>query len=92
MSHGAASRTGLTLEQKRALAARLLRERGGAPQDGPPLVHRWFEAQASRRPDAVALTGAGRELTYRQLNAQANREKLAKALAMIGEQRSILAR
>ncbi|HZW29206.1 MAG TPA: amino acid adenylation domain-containing protein, partial [Isosphaeraceae bacterium] len=82
MSHASASRTGLTLEQKRALAARLLKERGGAPQDGPGLVHRWIEAQARRSPDAVALAGAGWELTYRQLNARAN--GLARRLRALG--------
>jgi non-ribosomal peptide synthetase component F len=31
-----------------------------------------FEAQAARRPDAVAMTYEGRELTYRELNTRAN--------------------
>jgi len=36
-------------------------------------LHQLFEAQAARVPDAVAVTGAGRHLTYRQLNEAANR-------------------
>ena len=35
-------------------------------------VHRLFEAQAERTPDAPAVRFADRELTYAQLNAQAN--------------------
>ena len=37
------------------------------------LAHRLFEAQAARTPEAVALTFEGRSLTYRELEAQANR-------------------
>ncbi|MBG0815484.1 non-ribosomal peptide synthetase [Planomonospora sp. ID82291] len=41
-----------------------------------------FEAQARRTPDAVAVTAAGTELTYAELNARANR--LAHKLAAHG--------
>jgi amino acid adenylation domain-containing protein len=36
-------------------------------------VHRWFEAQAAKRPGAIALATAEETLTYRELNARANR-------------------
>ncbi len=36
------------------------------------LIHRLFEAQAKRTPDAVALSFGSRKLTYRELNHQAD--------------------
>ncbi|WP_165961071.1 condensation domain-containing protein, partial [Actinocrispum wychmicini] len=36
------------------------------------LVHEWFEAQADRTPDATAVRAVDGELTYRQLDQQAN--------------------
>ena len=36
-------------------------------------VHELFEQQVQRTPDAIAVTDASRTLTYRELNAQANR-------------------
>jgi amino acid adenylation domain-containing protein len=36
-------------------------------------VHRMFERQAQARPEAVALVSGDRSLSYRELNAQANR-------------------
>jgi amino acid adenylation domain-containing protein len=41
------------------------------PHDGP--VQELFEAQVTRTPDAVALVTATEQLTYRALNARANR-------------------
>ncbi|MEO3876051.1 non-ribosomal peptide synthetase [Nonomuraea sp. B12E4] len=38
-----------------------------------PLVHRLFEEQADRTPDAVAVVAADGELTYRELDRHANR-------------------
>ena len=35
-------------------------------------IHRWFEVQASRTPDAAAVFWDGGELSYRDLNARAN--------------------
>jgi len=35
-------------------------------------IHELFEEQAHRTPDAIAITFAGRELTYRELNARSN--------------------
>jgi amino acid adenylation domain-containing protein len=58
---------------KRARAERLLRERG-APSKPPALcLHRQFEARAALRPGDIALTCEGRHVTYRELNARANR-------------------
>jgi non-ribosomal peptide synthetase component F len=37
------------------------------------MVHTAFEAQVARSPEAVAISFEGRELTYAQLNARANR-------------------
>ncbi|MCX0498185.1 amino acid adenylation domain-containing protein [Erwinia billingiae] len=38
----------------------------------PEGIHRWFEQQVSKTPDAVALSGVA-EMTYATLNAEANR-------------------
>ena len=73
---------GLSLEQKRELVARLLREQAGPYRDRPSPVHRRIEMQADRTPDAVAVTGAGGPLTYAELNARANR--LARRLRTLG--------
>jgi amino acid adenylation domain-containing protein len=45
----------------------------GVESLGVRCVHRLFEAQAKRTPDAVAVECGGRSLTYRQLNERANR-------------------
>ena len=45
-------------------------------------VHRWIEAQAVRHPEAIAIAGTGETLSYRELNAQANR--LARRLRGLG--------
>ena len=47
-----------------------------------PCVHRLFEAQARRIPDDEAVACGGRTLTYRELNARANR--LAHHLRALG--------
>ena len=49
-----------------------------------PLVHRLFEAQAARTPDAVALVDAAGTLTYRELDARADRLALRLAEAGAG--------
>jgi amino acid adenylation domain-containing protein len=75
-------RVDLTLEEKRALVAKLLREKAAAGRAVPGLVHRMIEEQAARTPDAVAVAADGRCLTYRRLNARANR--LARRLRALG--------
>ncbi len=72
----------LTLEQKRGLAARLVRKHAGSHWDDQMLVHRRIETQAERTPDSIALSCAGVSLTYGELNARANR--LARRLRGLG--------
>ncbi len=50
------------------------------PDEG--FVHQLFESQAKKTPDAVAVVFAGEALTYRELNARANR--LARRLRRLG--------
>ena len=45
-------------------------------------LHEWFEAQAARTPDAIALTFEQQHLTYRELNERAN--QLAHHLRQLG--------
>ena len=52
------------------------------PLDGGATLHKLFEAQVERRPNAVALTCEGRSLTYADLNAEANR--VARELVELG--------
>ncbi|HJX26332.1 MAG TPA: condensation domain-containing protein, partial [Thermoanaerobaculia bacterium] len=59
---------------------------GGAVEAGPSL-HELFEAQARRRPDAVAVTGERESLTYGELNRRANR--LAHHLIALGVSREL---
>jgi amino acid adenylation domain-containing protein len=75
-------RAELTLEEKRALVAKLIEEKAAAGRTAPGFIHRMFEEQASRTPDAPAVAAVGRSLTYRQLNAAANR--LARRLRTLG--------
>jgi len=56
--------------------------RTAAPYPSDATIHRLFEAQAERTPDAPAVVFAGRALTYGELEARANR--LARHLAGIG--------
>ncbi|MDO3560284.1 non-ribosomal peptide synthetase [Ralstonia pseudosolanacearum] len=53
-----------------------------APYPRHACLHQSFEAQAGRTPDAVAVVHEARQLTYAQLNAQANR--LAHRLIALG--------
>ena len=61
---------------------------GLLPLDGAGTLHQLFEAQAARRPEAIALTFGEQSLTYRELNAQANR--LARQLVQHGVQADTL--
>ncbi|WP_309730032.1 non-ribosomal peptide synthetase, partial [Chamaesiphon sp. OTE_75_metabat_556] len=51
-------------------------------------IHQLFEAQVERTPDAVAVVCAGQELTYQELNIQAN--KLAHYLQSVGVEPDVL--
>ena len=73
---------GLSLEQKRELAAKLLRQKARSRRDVPSLAHRRIEIQAAQTPKAVALTCTDGSLTYSELNSRANR--LARHLRKIG--------
>jgi amino acid adenylation domain-containing protein len=56
--------------------------RSGDPEPRRGCLHRLFEAQADRVPDAVAVEMGGEALTYAELDRRANR--LARALAARG--------
>ena len=73
----------LSSDEKRALLARLLKEKGAARGSrlADESVHRRFEAQARQTPDAPAVVFDG-VTTYADLNAQANR--LAHHLRSLG--------
>jgi amino acid adenylation domain-containing protein len=58
-----------TPEQKRALASRLLQQREAAQA----AVHRLFESQVERTPEAIAISFGDVTLTYHELNQRANR-------------------
>jgi amino acid adenylation domain-containing protein len=53
-----------------------------APYDAERCIHHLFEAQAARTPDAVAVVHGERTVTYRELDARANR--LAHHLRSLG--------
>ncbi len=72
----------LSPDEKRALLARLLKEKAGAGKPVDASVHRLFEAQAARTPEAPAVVFDGTTTTYGELNARANR--LARHLRTLG--------
>ncbi len=69
-------------EELRALTAVSANERS-YPRDAR--LHELIEAQADRTPDSVAVTYEGQRLTYRELDARANRVARALREAGIGE-------
>jgi amino acid adenylation domain-containing protein len=73
---------GTSTDEKRAVAARLMRARSKLGKRGRACLHRLFEAQAARAPSAIALRFEGRQWTYAELNARANR--LARRLRAAG--------
>src|SRR6185436_17516787 len=70
----------LTEAEQRELLAEQSRTASVYPREAS--LHRLFEEQADRTPEAVALSSEGGELTYRELDRQANR--LARALMARG--------
>ena len=72
--------TPMTVQQRRLVTEAWNAAAAEYPRDTP--VHRLFEAQAARSPDAVAVEYGETKLTYRQLNARANR--LARLLGSLG--------
>ena len=73
---------GLSLEQKRALVARLLREKAGGRRPPPAFAHRLFEEQASKAPGSTALSAGAVSLSYGELDDRAGR--LAGRLRALG--------
>jgi amino acid adenylation domain-containing protein len=65
-------------------SAQLLKEWNNTAEPLPsePAVHRWIEAQARRRPEAVAVEQRERQLTYAELDARA--DHLAERLRALG--------
>jgi len=66
----------LSIEEKRALVARLLQQKAAsAPRARPDAAtaHRLIQQQAQRTPGAVALAHAGRRVSYAELEARSNR-------------------
>ncbi len=58
---------------------------GGRSERNPPTtgcIHDWFEQQAARTPEAVAVISGAEQLTYRELSLQSNR--LANRLRAMG--------
>ncbi|MFL6202720.1 MAG: condensation domain-containing protein, partial [Thermoanaerobaculia bacterium] len=70
----------LTQEERRQILVDWNRPPADYPDEG--FVHRLFEEQAARRPEAVAAAFEGETLTYGELNARANR--LAHRLRRLG--------
>src|SRR4051794_25950088 len=60
--------TALSLDQKRAMLAKKLKE-----ELGELPLHRRFEIQAAKTPEAIAVSCGESHLTYRELNARAGR-------------------
>lgn len=81
MSHTLDKTTDLSLNEKRALLNRLLRERASTSSPETP-VHRLFEAQAAQTPRAIALGQDARRLTYQDLNERSN--QVARHLRTLG--------
>ena len=73
---------GLTLEQKRVLVARLLREKAGGRRPAPGFAHRLFEERARKSPNSTAVSGGAVSLSYRELDVRADR--LANRLRSLG--------
>ncbi|MBI4662866.1 MAG: amino acid adenylation domain-containing protein [Verrucomicrobia bacterium] len=70
----------LTPEERQHLVVQLSPPSGERPP--AKLIHEWFEAQAEKTPNSVAVVGQNQRLTYRELNDQASR--LAGQLCRLG--------
>ncbi len=82
MSHDAPRIAALSPDQKRALLAKLVREKARAADPLERPVHRMFERQAKSTPDRVAVSALEGSLTYNELNNRSNR--LAHYLRRLG--------
>ena len=51
-------------------------------------IHQWFEAQAKRTPDNIAVSFENQQLTYQELNQRAN--QLADYLQTLGVKSGVL--
>ncbi|HEY9420210.1 MAG TPA: amino acid adenylation domain-containing protein, partial [Thermoanaerobaculia bacterium] len=70
----------LTEEEQWQLLAEAVRDTTDWPRN--VLLHEFFEAQARRTPDAIALIGGTERLTYRELDERADR--MARRLRALG--------
>ncbi|HEY9420993.1 MAG TPA: amino acid adenylation domain-containing protein, partial [Thermoanaerobaculia bacterium] len=70
----------LTAEETGQLLAEAVRDTTDWPRD--ILLHEFFEDQAKRTPDAIALLGGTERLTYRELDERADR--MARRLRALG--------
>ncbi|MES2299304.1 MAG: amino acid adenylation domain-containing protein, partial [Pseudomonadota bacterium] len=70
----------LSMEQRNCVLAQFNDTAAAMPYHH--LIHQLFEVQAARRPDAIALSFEGQDLSYADLNGQANR--VAHALLAMG--------
>ncbi len=70
----------MTEDEARQVLAGVAGDAADWPDD--VLLHEFFEAQARRTPDAVALIGGAERLTYRELDERADR--VARRLRALG--------
>ncbi len=83
MSQAPERTQGLSADQKRAVLARLLAEKAKpSGRNAGRGAHQLIETQAVRTPEAVAVGSGADVLTYRDLDARANR--LAHRLRALG--------